>query len=77
MSRPNNMSEPKQTKKRSPLRRFLKAVFWTAGILVFLSVFAFFAALFLKERLTWLSVAGGILILCGVAVANRRREEGK
>ena len=33
-----------------------------------------FAALFLKERITWLSVAGGVLILCGVAIANMRRE---
>jgi len=36
-----------------------------------------FAAFFLEEKLTWFSVAGGVLILCGVAVANRRREEGK
>ena len=44
------MSEPKQTKKRSPLRRFLKAVFWTAGILVFLLVFASIAALFTIDK---------------------------
>ena len=48
---------------------------WIVPLSVFVGVV--FAALFLKERLTWLSVAGGILILCGVAVANRRREEGK
>ena len=44
------MSEPKQTKKRSPLRRFLKAVFRTVCILVFLLVFAFLAALFTIDR---------------------------
>ncbi|MBP5585690.1 MAG: hypothetical protein J6Y92_04985 [Lentisphaeria bacterium] len=44
------MTEPKQKKKRSPLRRLLKAVFWTAGILVFLLAFAFFAALFTIDR---------------------------
>ena len=44
------MSEPKQTKKRSPLRRFLKAVFRTACILVFLFVFALLALLFTVDR---------------------------
>ena len=44
------MPEPKQTKKRSPLRRFLKAVFRTAVILVFLLVFAFLAALFTIDQ---------------------------
>ena len=50
MPRLNKMSEPKQTKKRSPLRRFLKAVFRTVCILVFLLVFAFLAALFTIDR---------------------------
>ena len=40
------MTEPKHPKTRSPLRRLLRAVFWTAGILVFLAVFACLAALF-------------------------------
>ncbi len=44
------MSEPKQKKKRSPLRRFLKAVFRMAGILVFLLVFASLAALFTIDQ---------------------------
>ena len=49
----------------------------TVGLYLTPVVGVVFAALFLKERLTWLSVAGGVLILCGVVVANRRREEGK
>ncbi len=53
------MSEPKPTKKRSPLRRFLKAVFWTAGILVFLLVFASLAALFTVDQ--WIVPAGAWL----------------
>lgn len=44
------MSEPKQKIKRSPLRGFLKAVFRTAGILVFLLVFASLAALFTVDQ---------------------------
>ena len=44
------MTEPKQKKKRSPLLRFLKAVFRTVGILVFLLVFAFLAALFTIDQ---------------------------
>ena len=44
------MPEPKQTKKRPPLHRFLKAVFWTAGILVFLLVFASIVALFTIDK---------------------------
>ena len=57
--------------------RVLGMVRSTVGLYLTPIVGVVFAALFLKERLTWLSVAGGILILCGVAVANRRREEGK
>ena len=44
------MSEPKQTKKRFPLRKILKAVFWTAGILVFLFAFLSCAALFTIDK---------------------------
>lgn len=44
------MTEPKQRKKRSPLRKLLKAVFWTAGICVFLTVFAAFVALFTVDQ---------------------------
>ena len=44
------MPENKQKKTRSPLRRTLKAVCWTAGILVFLTVFAGVAALFTIDR---------------------------
>lgn len=44
------MNKPKQTKARSPLRRFLKTVFWTAGILVFLLAFAVIAALFTIDQ---------------------------
>ena len=44
------MNEPKQTKKRSPLRKLMKAVFRTAGILLFLAAFAFLAALFTIDR---------------------------
>ena len=44
------MSALKQTKKHSPLYRFLKAVFWTAGILVFLAVFVSLAVLFTIDQ---------------------------
>ena len=44
------MTEQKTIKRRSPLRRFLKAVSWTAGILVFLAVLAFLLALFTIDR---------------------------
>ena len=44
------MSDLKQKKKRSPLYRFLKAVFWTAGILVFLAVFVSLAVLFTIDQ---------------------------
>ncbi len=57
--------------------RVLGMVRSTVGLYLTPIVGVVFAALFLKERLTWLSVVGGVLILCGVAVANRRREEGK
>ena len=44
------MSEQKQNKKRSLLRRALKAVFWTAGTLIFLVVFVCLAALFTVDQ---------------------------
>ena len=52
----NDMTEPKQTKKRSPLRKFLKTVFWAVGVFVFLSVFAFLAALFTIDQ--WIVPVG-------------------
>ncbi len=44
------MTEPKQTKKRQPLRKLMKAVLRTAGILVFLIVFASAVALFTIDQ---------------------------
>ena len=49
----------------------------TVGLYLTPIVGVSFAAMFLKERLTLFSVAGGVLILWGVAVANIRREERK
>ena len=57
--------------------RVLGMVRTTIGLYITPIVGVVFAALFLKERITWLSVVGGVLVLCGVAVANKRREEGK
>lgn len=57
--------------------RLLGLVRTTVGLYLTPLVGVAFAVLFLKERLTWLSVAGGVLILCGVAVVNMRMEEGK
>lgn len=57
--------------------RVLGMVRTTVGLYLTPVVGVVFAALFLKERLTWLSVTGGVLILCGVAVANMRREKEK
>ena len=56
--------------------RALGMVRTTIGLYLTPVVGVVFAVLFLEERLTWLSAAGGVLILCGVAVANKRREEG-
>lgn len=44
------MTELKRPKARSPLRRTLKAVCWTAGVLVFLAAAACVAALFTADR---------------------------
>ena len=57
--------------------RSLGMVRTTIGLYLTPIVGVAFATLFLKEKLTWLSVAGGVLILCGVALANKRRDEGK
>lgn len=54
--------------------RVIGMVRTTIGLYLTPVVGVAFAALFLKERLTWLSVAGGVLILGGVAIANMRRE---
>ena len=53
------MSEPNQIKKRSPLRRTLKAVFLTVGIIVFLFAFAVLAALFTIDQ--WIVPVGAWL----------------
>ena len=45
-----SMKELKQTTKRSPIRKLMKAVLWTAGILVFLTAFVFLAALFTIDQ---------------------------
>lgn len=50
------MTEPKQKKKRSTLRRILRAVFWTAGMGVFLAAFVFLAALFTIDQ--WIVPVG-------------------
>ena len=46
----NRMTEQKQPKAHSPLRRLLKTVCWTVGILVFLLATACIAAVFTVDR---------------------------
>ena len=55
--------------------RILGVVRTTVSLYLTPVIAIIFAALFLKERLTWSSVVGGILILCGVAVANLKKGE--
>ena len=55
--------------------RLLGVVRTTVGLYLTPLVGVVFAVLFLKERLTWLSVVGGMLILCGVCVANAKWRE--
>ena len=72
------MTQPKQPKPRSPLRRILKAVCWTVGILVFLLAFACIVALFTVDR--WIVPFGawcaGVEVEGepGVMVSIRNRE---
>ena len=55
--------------------RALGVVRTTVGLYLTPVVGVVFATLFLGERVTWLSAVGGILIVCGVAVANMKRRD--
>ena len=72
------MTEQKQPKARSPLRKIAKAVCWTAGILVFLVVFAFIAALLTVDQ--WIVPLGAwcldveVVGTPGVMVSVAKRE---
>ena len=72
------MTEQKQPKSRSPLRKTLRAVCWTAGILVFLIVFACIAAFLTIDQ--WIVPVGAwcadveIVGEPGVMVSVRNRE---
>ncbi len=55
--------------------RALGVVRTTIGLYLTPVVGVVFATLFLGERITWLSAVGGILIVCGVAVANMKRRD--
>ena len=74
----NKMTEQKQSKVRSPLRKILRAVCWTAGILVFLIVFAGIAAFLTIDQ--WIVPVGAwcadveIVGEPGVMVSVRNRE---
>ena len=55
--------------------RALGVVRTTIGLYLTPVVGVVFATLFLDERITWLSAVGGVLIVCGVAVANMKRRD--
>ncbi len=57
--------------------RLLGVVRTTVGLYLTPLVGVVFAVMFLKERMTWLSVVGGMLMLCGVCIANAKWGEHK